>query len=192
MAIALAVATACILLAVLVGFGYYTTVTQQTRERSALRQLCAALYPDFTWPHAGRDTTQTFRLMLAGMAVFGAVLVLWSIGAGTLRAVYLLSSDAVHSTWLAEAKCTKDSCNWQVWLFTSFQIIRAVGGVTLLCLAGGLVGGFLGFLFGIPRLVSADGAAAAAAQPADSKTPSSSKATAAYELSTNRLGPPIG
>jgi hypothetical protein len=185
MAIALAVATACILLAVLVGFGYYTTVTQQTRERSALRQLCAALYPDFTWPHAGRDTTQTFRLMLAGMAVFGAVLVLWSIGAGTLRAVYLLSSDAVHSTWLAEAKCTKDSCNWQVWLFTSFQIIRAVGGVTLLCLAGGLVGGFLGFLFGIPRRVSADGAAAAAAQPADSKTPSSSKATAAYELSTN-------
>src|SRR5579872_1038474 len=74
MAIALAVATACILLAVLIGFGYYTTITQQARERSALRQLCAALYPDFTWPHAGRDTTQTFHLMLSGMAVFGAVL----------------------------------------------------------------------------------------------------------------------
>ena len=184
MAIALAVATTCILLAVLVGFGYYTTVTQQARERSALRQLCAALYPDFTWPHVGRDTTQTFHLILAGMAVFGAVLVIWSIGAGTLRAVYLLSIGTTNSTWLANAKCTADGCDWQVWLFTLFQIIRAVGGVLLLCLAGGLVGGFLGFLFGIPRRVSADGGAADA-RPADGRAATDTKATAAYALSTN-------
>jgi hypothetical protein len=184
MAIGFAVATAFALLAILVGFGYYTTLTQQTAERGMIRQLCAALYPDFTWPDSGRDTTQTFHLMLSGMAVFGAVLVVWSIGAGTMRAVWLLSTDTVKSTWLQNVKCQADGCDWQVWLFTLFEIVRAIGGVSLICLASGLVGGFFGFLFGIPRRVSADGGSADG-KTTDGKTTADTGATPAYALSTN-------
>jgi hypothetical protein len=184
MAIGFAVATAFTLLAVLVGFGYYTTLKQQTAERGMIRQLCAALYPDFTLPESGRDTTQTFRLMLSGMAVFGAVLVVWSVGAGTMRAVWLLSADTVKSTWLPNIKCQADGCDWQVWLFTLFQIVRAIGGVLLICLASGLVGGFFGFLFGIPRRVSADGGTADG-KTTDGKTTVDTGAAAAYALSTN-------
>jgi hypothetical protein len=184
MAIGFAVATAFTLLAVLVGFGYYTTLTQQTAERGVIRQLCAALYPDFTWPESGRDTTQTFHLMLSGMAVFGAVLVIWSIGAGTMRAVWLLSTDTVKSTWLPNVKCQADGCDWEVWLFTLLQIVRAIGGVLLICLASGLVGGFFGFLFGIPRRVSADGGTASG-ETTDGKTSADTGAAAAYALSTN-------
>jgi hypothetical protein len=42
------------------------------------------------------------------------------------------------------------------------QIARGVGGVEALCLAGGLIGAMLGFLFGIPQAVSGTAAANAA------------------------------
>ena len=185
MAIGFAVATAFALLAVLIGFGYSTTVTQQNqraKQASAFRRMCAALYPTFTWPNTGRDTTQTFHLMLSGMLIFGGILVIWSIGAGALRATWLLSVNPVHSPWLGGVadRCATASCTLQVWLFTLLQIARAVGGALLICFGSGLVGGFFGFLFGIPRRIAADGAAP------DSKRTGTDKTVAPdYALSTN-------
>jgi hypothetical protein len=185
MAIGFAVATAFALIAVLIGFGYYTTLTQQihqAKQASVIRQLCASLYPNFTWPHYGRDTTQTFHFMLSGMLMFGCILIIWSIGAGAMRATWLLSANPMHLSWLSRVgdECATDGCTLQVWLFTLLQIVRAIGGTTLICLGSGLVGGFFGFLFGIPRRIAADGAAPA------STTAGQDKAVAAnYALSTN-------
>jgi hypothetical protein len=185
MAIGFAVATAFALIAVLIGFGYYTTLTQQiqqAKQASVVRQLCAALYPNFTWPHSGRDTTQTFHFMLSGMRMFGCILIIWSIGAGAMRATWLLSANPMHSSWLGGVgdKCATDGCTLQVWLFTLLQIVRAIGGAMLICLGSGLVGGFFGFLFGIPSRIAADGAAP------DSTAAGKDKAAAAnYALSTN-------
>ncbi len=183
MAIGFAVATAFVLLAILVGFGYYTTLKQQAQvpRHSVVRQLCAALYPNFTWPHTGRDTTQTFHLLLSGMLLFGIILAVWSIGAGAMRAAWLLNTLTIKSSLLACAGDTSDGCGWQTWLFTALEIVRAVGGVALICLAGGLGGGFFGFLFGIPRRVSADGSTVDAAKAAGGDK----AASANYALSTN-------
>jgi hypothetical protein len=181
MAVGFAVATAFALIAILVGFGYYTTISpQQAGKTSAIRQLCTALYPDFTWPDNGRDTTQTFRLMLSGMAVFGTILIVWAVGAGAMRALWLLNGNEQTSALVHGLKCTRGGCNWQLWLFTLFEIVRAIGGVTLICLASGLIGGFFGFLFGIPRRISADGSAADGTAAGKDKA-----AAASYALSTN-------
>jgi hypothetical protein len=185
MAIGFAVATAFALIAVLIGFGYYTTVTQQiqqAKQAGVVRQLCNALYPNFTWPDNGRDTTQTFHFMLSGMLVFGSILIIWSIGAGAMRTVWLLSTDPTRLSWLGALgnNCATDGCMVQVWLFTLLQIVRATGGAVLICLGGGLVGGFFGFLFGIPHHIAANIA------PPDSTAAGKDKtAKANYTLSTN-------
>ena len=183
MAIGFAVATAFALIAILIGFGYYTTLHQQVqraRRINVARQLCAALFPDFTWPNTGRDTTQTFHLMLSGMAVFGTVLIVWSVGAGVMRAIWLLFASADIAKSFNALDCLGNACGVKPWLFTLFQIIRAIGGTMLVCLAGGLIGGFFGFLFGIPRRIAADGSPTEGIEPGKDKA-----AAASYALSTN-------
>jgi hypothetical protein len=60
---------------------------------------------------------------------------------------------------------------WQVWVifigFLALQVARAVGGVLLISMAAGLSGALIGFIFGIPRRISAGEAAPADAGAAN-------------------------
>jgi len=56
-------------------------------------------------------------------------------------------------------------------LFSVLQVLRAIGGVLLICLTSGLAGALLGFLFGLPRPMTAAEAPPAAAAPANVSPP---------------------
>jgi hypothetical protein len=166
---------------VLIGFGYYTNLGQQTkraRQAGMVRQLCNSLYPNFNWPDNNRDTTQTFHFLLSGMVVFGSILIVWSIGAGAMRASWLLSLNpmSVHDFAGVGKSCGSDGCTMQIWLFTLLQIVRAIGGAVLICVAGGLA---FGFLFGIPHQIATNN------PPPASTDADKDKAKANYALSTN-------
>jgi hypothetical protein len=150
-----------------------------------------ALFPDFAAFNVGRGTTQTFRMLVGAMVVFGAVLLLWAAGAGVMRAAWLF---AVKPDGLAEGlspkdgACTAVDCSngWFLFIFSVLQVLRAVGGVLIICLSAGLVGAFLGFIFGLPRPMTAAEAPPAAAGGAG--TPPAvdrRRANRAWELSTN-------
>lgn len=173
MEIVFAIVVAVILVAVLIRLRGYVEPAAAPAEAGMFRQLCAALYPDFTSPNAGRDTTQTFRMLVAATVVFVVTLVVWATGAGLMHAGWVLSQPDLVPKWFGALSCEPDRCSWQLALFTLIQLLRAVGGVALLAFAFGLAGGFLGFLFGIPRRISEDGSAAKANGGSD------------YQLSTN-------
>src|SRR5947209_11822969 len=51
-----------------------------------------ALYPDFASFNIGRGTTQTFRMLVVAMLVFGIVLAIWAAGAGIMRTAWLYTA----------------------------------------------------------------------------------------------------
>ncbi len=132
---------------------------------TALLRLTGKLFPDFTAPHTGRDITQTFRLLIAAMLVFGALLAIWAGSAAVMRAawVYALRPDGLGAPPASANTSIVFPDGLHAWLFLLLEVLRALGGVMVLCLASGLVGAFLGFLFGIPRPISAAEAPPAAA-----------------------------
>jgi hypothetical protein len=138
------------------------------RAWSELIRLWGAIFPDFSAPHTGRDITQTFRLLITAMLIFGVFQVGWAGSAAVMRAAYLyqLRPDGLKEVLpIPNDGIVFPDEHWQTWLFLVLEILRAIGGITLICLASGLVGAFLGFLFGIPRPVSAAEAPPAAASP---------------------------
>ena len=81
--------------------------------------------------------------------------------------------------------------HWQAWVFfigfLGFQVARAVGGVLLICLAAGLAGAMVGFIFGIPRQISAppDALPAGSGGAAQPRTATFHQADNRWQLSTN-------
>ena len=61
-------------------------------RRGFLGSFWDALYPDFTTFNIGRGTTQTLRMLVVAMLVFGVVLALWAAGAGIMRAAWLYAT----------------------------------------------------------------------------------------------------
>jgi hypothetical protein len=155
-------------------------------KATGLRRLWRALHPDFTRFNTGHDTTQTFHMLVAAMLIFSSILLLWAVGAGGLRAALLYPHGPHDPDTLTDADIQALLGQIQGWLFLIIQVVRAIGGVLLLCLAAGLVGALLGFLFGIPRPMSAAEAPPAAAGGAPRPSAASSREAArAWELSTN-------
>jgi hypothetical protein len=148
-----------------------------------------ALFPDFTAFNSGRGTTQTFRMLVMAMLVFAAVLVVWAVGAGIMRTAWLYAArpDGVANGLSGEACNAADCGTWGfLLLFSALQVFRAAGGVLLICLASGLAGAFLGFLFGLPRPMTAAETPPAAVRGAGTPpTVDRRQATRAWELSTN-------
>jgi hypothetical protein len=101
------------------------------------------------------ETDTTFRLLIAVIVSFGAVLTLWAIGAGVMRAVWLYDAGKNTKWFNADAPLVVTSA-WSDAIFVLMQIVRAVGGVLALALGGGLVGALLGFLFGHPQAPEKD------------------------------------
>lgn len=156
-----------------------------------LSRFWDALYPDFTAFNSGRGTTQTFRMLFVAMLVFGTVLAFWATGAGIMRTAWLFS---VGPQGIAQAldpngaACKPADCGngGFLFLFSLLQVLRALGGVLLICLAAGLIGALLGFVFGLPRPMTAPEAPpAAAGGPGTPPGVDRRQASRAWELSTN-------
>ena len=151
-----------------------------------------ALHPNFVGFSTDRATTQTLSLLVAAMLIFGAVAVLWAAGAGAMRTAWLYGTQpdevakGLKDPWIL----TTDISKWQAWLvfagFLTFQVARAIGGVLLISMAAGLVGAMLGFIFGIPRPISAaEAPPAEAGGAAPPPRVSRQQANKAWQLSTN-------
>ncbi|MBV8504793.1 MAG: hypothetical protein JOZ11_03145 [Alphaproteobacteria bacterium] len=150
-----------------------------------------ALYPDFASFNIGRGTTQTFRMLVVAMLVFGIVLALWAAGAGVMRTAWLYTAGpggVAQGLDLKGEACAAADCGNAgfLYLFSLLQVLRAAGGVLLICLTSGLVGAFLGFVFGLPRPMTAPEAPpAAAGGPGTPPVMDRRQASRAWELSTN-------
>jgi hypothetical protein len=152
---------------------------------SLLVQLWRVLTPDFAQFEIERVTAQTMRLLVAAMLIFGCVAATWAAGAGVMRTAWLFAAkpdDAAaglkDGLWLPSGSLLIGILVWQV--------IRAVGGVLLIGLGAGLAGAMLGFIFGIPRPLSAPEAPpalAGGAAPPPGVDPH--QAREAWKLSTN-------
>jgi hypothetical protein len=113
---------------------------------------------------------------------------LWATGAGVMRAAWLFAAkpDGVAGG-LSGPYCAPAGCpGWLLFGILVFQLARAIGGVLLIGLAAGMAGAMLGFLFGIPRPISAAEAPRAAAGGA-APPPGTDhyQAGEAWKLSTN-------
>ena len=160
-------------------------------RRGFLGRFWDALYPDSTAFNIGRGTTHTFRMLVMAMLVFAVVLALWAAGAGVMRTAWLYTAGAdgvAQGLDLKGAPCKAADCGngGFLYLFSLLQVLRAVGGVLLICLASGLVGSLLGFVFGLPRPMTAPEAPpAGAGGPGTPPGVDRRQASRAWELSTN-------
>jgi hypothetical protein len=129
------------------------TTSWWARTGAGVMRFWRAFFPDFTISHTGRDITETFRLLIVAIFAFGLCLLLWSTGAAVLRAGYLVTQPT-QAPPLSKPADFPDGWGWG---FLLLEVFRATGGITALCFASGLVGGLLGFLFGLPRPALATG-----------------------------------
>lgn len=118
--------------------------------RNLARQTWSALCPDLSRRNWETDTT--FKMLSNAILLFGMVLVLWGIGAGVMRTVWLYDTVKESSRWL---QACNDDCNATrvigIVVFALVQIMRATSALLALALAAAVLGGALGFLFGLPR-----------------------------------------
>lgn len=153
-----------------------------------LKEIWRVLTPDFSQFNIERVTAQTMRMLVAAMLIFGCVAATWAAAAGVMRTAWLFTAkpDSV-AAGLSGQFCTLPGC--QHWLRAGvlvWQVVRAVGGVLLIGLGAGLAGAVLGFIFGIPRPLSAPEAPpalAGGAAPPPGVDPH--QAREAWKLSTN-------
>ena len=118
--------------------------------RRLARQTWSALCPDLSRRNWETDTT--FKMLSNAILLFGMVLVLWGAGAGLMRMVWLYDTVKVNPRWLAACgdHCTSLRVAGMV-AFALIQMVRAISALLALALAAAVVGGALGFLFGLPR-----------------------------------------
>jgi hypothetical protein len=94
------------------------------------------------------------RILVLGMIIFGAFLITWAVAAGVMRAIWLYDwaqAPGQSTKWLGQGAPNVGSTSWDIVVFTLLEIIKAVGGILVLYMAGVLGGGALGFLFGHPE-----------------------------------------
>lgn len=123
-----------------------TATSWGPRAWTGMQRFWRAFFPHFIGPS---NLTEVFRLLIGVMFVFGALLFTWSIGAAMLRAGYLVAARPAPMPALSQPENFPDT--WQGVAFLVLEVLRAAGGILALCFSSGLVGGLLGFLFGLPR-----------------------------------------
>jgi hypothetical protein len=157
----------------------------RSRSPSRFTQLLDNLQPDFSHfdrrpLRVGRATTQTLALLTAAMVAFGIVVALWGASAGVMRTAWLYTQLNSPARAFPAEGAIGDS-----WLFLAFQILRGVGGVMVVCCASGIVGSLVGFVFGIPRPISAAETPPAAAGSGAPRNAPTAEAREGWKLSTN-------
>jgi hypothetical protein len=195
MILGLTLATFIVLLVALV-IGMWRAKSDENRATAGREgffvHLWRALHPNFEPFDSGRATTQTLNLLIAAMFIFAAAIIVWAAGAGVMRTAYLyaVKPDGIGDGFGATCKVWIKCESWQAWFFVAFvllfEVARAVGGVLAIGLGAGLAGAIVGFIFGIPRPISA--AEAPPAEAGGTALPpgvTPRQAGNAWQLSTN-------
>jgi hypothetical protein len=98
--------------------------------------------------------------MLANaILLFGMVLAIYGAGAGIMRTVWLYDHIKESPRWIGAAETSGAACAVEcgfvrgaaIVLFAAVQIARGISALLAIALAAAIVGGALGFLFGLPR-----------------------------------------
>src|SRR5260370_4467636 len=96
-------------------------------KQGLLSRFWDPLYPDFTAFNTGRGTTQTFRMLVVAMLVFGIVLALWAGAAGVMRAAWLYTAGpdgAAPGLDLNGAACQAARCGDRGFFYPFFLLQR--------------------------------------------------------------------
>lgn len=120
-----------------------------SRLWAELTRFGQAFFPNFASAPGGQAITETFRLLVGAMILFGIFLMAWAGGAAVLRAASLVA-DPLHPVPPVNLAVTVSNTG-RFWVLLIVEVLRAIGGISVICFASGLVGGFFGFLFGLPQ-----------------------------------------
>jgi hypothetical protein len=119
-------------------------------------RLLSALVPNFETDEYGRALEATFRLLTHLMKVLVALTAIWAIAAGFLQTGRLIKYIPGGLPGQRGFGFWADRANWLgPWLGVPVYALKAFGVTMLIGLAAAMVGGLLGFLFGVPRVSSA-------------------------------------
>jgi hypothetical protein len=148
-------------------------------------RLLSAVGPSFGSDQHGRRLASTFGLLTNLLKILVALTAIWAIAAGFLQTGRLVSYIPGGFPGHGAAGYWADRANWLGPLLgVPVYTLKAFGVTMLVGLAAALFGGFLGFLFGVPRLsgetapqpapsaTSGSGTPAPATPPAGISTPS--------------------
>jgi hypothetical protein len=134
--------------------------------------LLSALVPSFGTDQHGRALEATFKLLTHLMKVLVALTAIWAIAAGVLQTARLIKQFPSGLPGQGAAGFWADRANWVgPWLGVPVYALEAFGIIMLLGLAAAMVGGFLGFLFALPRLLPGTPSAAPPAPGAEAPPP---------------------
>jgi hypothetical protein len=125
--------------------------------RRLVNQTWSALCPDLSRRNWETDTT--FKMLSNAILLFGMVLAIYGAGAGILRTVWLYDHISESPRWIGAAGAPGARCVLEcsllrgvgVVLFAAVQVARGISALLAIALAAAIVGGALGFLFGLPR-----------------------------------------
>ena len=114
----------------------------------------SGLRPSFGIDDTARSLTLTFGLLAGLFKFLVALTVIWAMAAGVLQTARLIAyipqgfPGNAKGVWVNQA-------DWLAPIVAIFvYTLKAFGATTLVGLAAALIGGFLGFLFGVPRPIS--------------------------------------
>lgn len=158
--------------------------------------LLSALSPKFGADQHGQAAESTFRLLAHLLKVLVALIAIWAVAAGFLQTGRLIKyipkgfpGDA-KGFWAGQANWLGPLFGAPVYALESFGVVMLIG------LAAALIGGFLGFLFGLPRIAGEiHWQAAASATPAPGplmRAGAAADASAASSGASTALGQPDG
>ena len=128
-----------------------------------------ALRPNFGASKHERGLAITFELITSLIKILVALTVVWAVAAGFLQTGRLIAY------FPAGFPSKEASAFWPSWIGWAAVIVgvpvyaaKALGATLLIGLATALFGGFLGFLFGVPRRISEASAPVAQSRTAGS------------------------
>lgn len=126
-----------------------------------LVRLESTLTPSFGTGYNGPDLERSFTLLVRISIFFALSIVLWSAAAGTLEAGHVAGNSAVVPSRYAPDWSQDPQWLWLITLVGAVVLgAKLLGAAALMALSAALVGGFLGFLFGLPSRSAQDQAVA--------------------------------
>ncbi len=154
------------------------------------RDLLSALAPRFGTDQHGRALESTFRLIQNLIRALVGLIAIWAIAAGFLQTGRLIAYIPRGFPGQGAAGFWADQANWLGPLLgVPIYALKSFGVAMLIGLAAAMIGGLLGFLFGLPRITAEPAAQSVA--PSAAGTPAPAAATPSNEIAGAPTGPPV-
>jgi hypothetical protein len=142
--------------------------------------LLSALVPVSGTDQHGRDLEATFKLLTHLMKVLVTLTAIWAIAAGFLQTARFIKYIPRGFPGREAVGFWADRADWiGPLLAVPVYALKAFGVIMLLGLAAAMVGGFLGFLFALPRMLPGTTSAAPTVPGPEAPAPTGQAATAA-------------